>query len=184
MASDRQTAVGSGNYQVSGDGNTIVEKLIVSGRRPLTHSLIHELLNIVYSQPLPRSSDYSLRDPVQIHEKLRFNNAEKYISIIDNHSDDYAQVDLVMKDYPNSEDIVKRLRDMFIDVVDEFDENGNPCVGNGNGQLDSIKSNLADTIVTDSHFDAESHTAEQIEQFCIALIAYGISKCKILETPA
>ncbi|WP_315572908.1 hypothetical protein [Lancefieldella rimae] len=183
MVSNKQTAVGSNIRQVNGDHNIFVDNLIVPGQRPLTHSLIHELLDIVYLQPLPRSMGYSLQDPVQMHEKLHFNNAEKYISIIDNHSDDYAQVDLVMKDYPNSEEIVKRLRDMFIDVVDEFDENGSPCVGNGNGQLDSIKSNLADTIVTDSHFNADSHTAEQIEQFCIALIAYGISKCKILETP-
>lgn len=183
MATDRQTAVGNGIYQVNGNGNTIVGKLTVSGQRPLTHSLIHELLNIVCSQPLPRSADYSLRNPVQIHEKLRFNNAQKYISIIDNHSDDYAQVDLMMKDYPNSEDIVKRLRDMFLDVAD-FDEDGALCVGNGNDQLDSIKSNLVETIVVDPHFDADRHTTEQIEQFCIALIAYGISKCKILETPA
>lgn len=183
MATDRQTAVGNGIYQVNGNGNTIAEKLIVHGQRPLTHSLIHELLDIVYSQPLPKSVDYSLQGPVQIHEKLRFNNAQKYISIIDNHSDDYAQVDSVMKDYPNSEDIVKRLRDMFLDVAN-FDEDGAPCVGNGNEQLDSIKSNLVEIIVADAHFDADRHTAEQIEQFCIALIAYGISKCKILETPA
>lgn len=183
MATDRQIAVGNGITQVNGNGNTIAENLIVLGRRPLTHSLIHELLDIVYSQPLPRSAEYSLRDPVQIQNKLLFNKAQKYISIISNHSDDYVQVDLMMKDYPNSEDIVKRLRDMFLDVAD-FDEDGALCVGNGNDQLDSIKSNLFNTIVEDAHYDADRHTTEQIERFCIALIAYGISKCKILETPA
>ena len=89
----------------------------------------------------------------------------------------------MMKDYPDSENIIKHLRDMFLDVA-EFDKDGSPCVSNGDKQLDSIKKNLKETIAFDSHFDKEKYTDEQIEQFCIALIACGISKCKILEKPA
>ena len=68
--------------------------------------------------------------------------------------------------------------------MDDFDEEKNLRVGDGDSQLDSIKSSLCDMIVADSRFDASKHPIEKIEQFCIALIAYGISKCKILETPA
>ena len=181
MANDKQTAIGSHNIQVDGNNNIIVDSLIVSGQRPLTHSLIYDLLGIVYLNS--KSTNYSLQDPVPMKDKLRFNNAMKYIHIIYNHSDDYAQVDFVMKDYPDSENIIKHLRDMFLDVA-EFDKDGSPCVSNGDKQLDSIKKNLKETIAFDSHFDKEKYTDEQIEQFCIALIACGISKCKILEKPA
>ena len=184
MVSVKQSAKGNDNVQIIGSNNVVAGSvLVMSEIQPLTHSLVHELLDVVYSQPSPKSSDYSLRNPAQIHEKLRFNNATKYISIIDNHSDDYVRVGDVMKDYPNSEDIVKRLRDMFLDVVDNFDDNGNPCVGDGNAQLDSIKEKLVRMIIADANFNADNHVSEQIDQFCIALIAYGISKCKILETP-
>ena len=88
MANDKQTAIGSHNIQVDGNNNIIVDSLIVSGQRPLTHSLIYDLLGIVYLNS--KSTNYSLQDPVPMKDKLRFNNAMKYIHIIDNHSDDYA----------------------------------------------------------------------------------------------
>lgn len=184
MSNDKQSARGNDNTQVVGNNNYVnTTMLVMSQRRILTHSLIHELLDVVYLLPSSEDDSYSLQDPVQIRAKLHFNNAPRYTSVIDNHVDDYVRVDEVMKDYPNSEDIVKKLRDMFLKVAD-FDEEGNLCVGDGDLQLDSIKSSLFDTIVTDSRFDAGKHPAEKIEQFCIALIAYGISKCKILEAPA
>ena len=181
MANDKQTAVGSHNIQVDGNYNIIADRLIVPGQRPLTHSLIYDLLDCVDLNS--KNTNYSLQDPVPMKDKLRFNNAMKYIHIIDNHSDDYAQVDLVMKDYPDSEKIIKHLRDMFLDVA-EFDKDGTPCVSNGDNQLDSIKKNLKETIAFDPHFDKDKYADEQIEQFCIALIACGVSKCKILEKPA
>lgn len=181
MTSNRQTIRGNDNIQILGDNN-LVNPTVILRRRALTHSFIHDLLDIVYSLPSSKDDSYSLQKPAQIRKKLRFNNAYRYMAVIDNHVDDYVRVDEVMKDYPNSEDIVKKLRDMFIAVAD-FDDEGTPCVGDGDAQLDRIKGNLYDTIVNDANFDAVNHPAEKIEQFCIALIAYGVSKCKILETP-
>lgn len=182
MTGSGHTIKGSDNTQVIGDGNLINSTIMLSMQRTLPHSLIHDLLDIVYSLPPSEDDSYSLQDPAQIRAKLRFNNALRYMSIIDNHVDDYVRVDEVMKSYPNSEDIVKKLRDMFLKVVD-FDDEGNPCVGDGDTQLDSIKDGLYNTIINDAKFDANKHPVEKIEQFCIALIAYGVSKCKILETP-
>lgn len=182
MINNKQSMLGSNNIQIIGNNNNIQSAMAPSQQQVLTHSLIHELLDIVYSLPTSTNRFYSLNSPVQIHAKLRFNNARKYIHIIDNHADDYARVDEVMKDYPDSEIIVKKLHDMFIEVA-EFDENGIPCIGNGDAQLESIKSTLFRTIISDSKFDVDRHPVEIIDQFCIALIAYGVSKCKILETP-
>jgi len=180
MADDQQVAKGDGNTQIVGDGN--ISNLTVfqyMPQRPLTHSLIHDLLDVVYFLPASDDDSYSLQLPAKIPDKLQFNNAAKYMRIIDNHTDDYMRVDDVMKEYPNSEDVVKKLRDMFLDVA-IVDGEGNPCVGDGDAQLDQIKVHLIDTIVTDSKFDANLYPIETIEEFCIALIAYGVSKCKIL----
>lgn len=181
MASNHQSIRGESNIQVLGDGN-FVNPTVIFPQRVLTHSLIHDLLDIVYSLPSSKDDSYSLQTPAQLHEKLRFNGAYRYMAIIDNHVDDYVRVDEVMKGYPNSEVIVKTLRDMFLEVA-VFDDEGTPCIGDGDSQLENIKDNLYSTIICDSNFDADSYPSEIIEQFCIALIAYGISKCKILETP-
>lgn len=181
MTDNRQTVIGNDNIQVHGDGN-LVNPTVILQRPTLTHSFIHELLDFVYSLPPSQDDSYSLTRPVQIREKLRFNNVRRYMAIIDNHVDDYVRVDEVMKDYPNSEDIVKKLRDMFLGVA-SFDDEGTPCVGDGDAQLERIKDNLYKTIVNDSNFNADNYPAEKIEQFCIALIAYGVSKCKILKSP-
>ena len=176
MAGNRQSIRGADNTQIIGNGNYVNSSLVLLQHRALTHSLIHDLLDIVYALPSSTDDSYSLKSPAQIHAKLRFNNARRYVSTIDNH------VDEVMKDYPNSEDIVKKLRDMFLRVAD-FDDEGSLRVGDGDAQLDRIKDDLYNTIVNDSKFDADKHPVEKVEQFCIALIAYGVSKCKILETP-
>ena len=182
MAGNHQSVKGADNNQVIGDNNFVNSTFVMPQRQVLTHSLIHDLLDIVYALPSSADDSYSLKNPVQIRTKLRFNNANRYVSILDNHVDDYVRVDEVMKGYPNSEDIVKKLRDMFLKVA-SFDDEGNPCVGDGDAQLDGIKGDLYNTIVNDSKFDAGRHPVEKIEQFCIALIAYGVSKCKILENP-
>lgn len=182
MPGSRQSIKGTDNTQIIGDNNIVNPTMVMPLPQTLPHSLVHDLLDIVYSLPSSGDDSYSLQDPAQIRAKLRFNNAIRYMSIIDNHVDDYVRVDEVMKDYPNSEDIVKKLRDMFLKVAD-FDDEGNPCVGDGDAQLDSIKDGLYNTTINDAKFDANKHPVEKIEQFCIALIAYGVSKCKILETP-
>lgn len=183
MANNRQLAIGEGNIQIDGNSN-IVDSTIVfqTARSPLTHSLIHDLLGIVCALPDPQKVDYSLRRPAQLHDKLRFNNAAKYMQVIDNHVSDLVRVDEAMKSFPDSESIVVKLRDMFLDVAD-FDDDCCPCVGNGDAQLDQIKARLLHLITHDAKFDADSYPLEQIERFCIALIAHGVSKCKILETP-
>lgn len=182
MPGSRQSIKGTDNTQIIGNNNVVNPTMMLSLPQALSHGLVHDLLDIVYSLPSSGDDSYSLQDPAQIRAKLRFNNAIRYMSIIDNHVDDYVRVDEVMKDYPNSEDIVKKLRDMFLKVAD-FDDEGNLCVGDGDAQLDSIKDGLYNTIINDAKFDADRHPIEKIEQFCIALIAYGVSKCKILETP-
>lgn len=183
MSGNRASARGDKNVQTFGD-HTIVNSTVVlqASQMALTHSLIHELLDVVYSLPESANDSFSLQSPAPMRDKLKFNNAHRYMRIIDNHAEDYGRVDEVMKDYPNSEDIVKKLRDMFLAIA-VVDDEGNPCVGDGDAQLDQIKQALITTITSDVQFDASAHPLEKIEQFCIALIAYGVSKCKILETP-
>lgn len=182
MSGDKQFIRGADNTQIIGNNNCVNKTMVIANQQPLTHSLIHELLDIVYSLPDSEDDSYPLRNPVQIRTKLLSNDARRYISIIDNHVEEYVRVDHVMKDYANSEVIVKKLRDMFLKVA-EFDKKGKPRLGNGDSQLDKIASSLFETIVTDSKFEANRHPRENIEHFCIALVAYGVSKCKILEAP-
>jgi hypothetical protein len=183
MTNDGLAVKGDRNIQVAGDNNSIGNRIVINhDNQPLTKSFIHDLLDIVCALPKPNDDSYPLPDLPQIHEKLRFNNAFKYMDIIDNHSDDFALVDETMKDYPNSEDIVKRLRDMFFAVAAR-DSDGKRCVGDGDQQLDEIKDKLIEVIRSDASFDAAAYKIEKIEQFCIALIAGGVARCKILEPP-
>lgn len=182
MTVDRQSIKGSNNTQIIGNNNLFNPTILAPTPPLLTHSFIHELLDVVYSLPSSRDDTYALQQPAQMRVKMKFNHAVRYMAIVENHVDDYVRLDEVMKDYPNSEHIVKKLRDMFI-TVEARDEDGYPIVGDGDAQLDCIKHELFNLIINDSKFDAEIYPREIIEQFCIALIAYGISKCKILETP-
>lgn len=182
MIDKQQSIEGDNNVQISGNHNSVTIQQQQQQQPPLTHSLVHELLDIVYALPSPQDNSFPLKDPAQMCAKLCFNKAHRYKDMIANHTDDYTRVDEVMKNYPDSEDIIKKLRDMFLEVGTR-DANGNLTVGDGDAQLDYIKKKLFYMIRTDAHFDANKYPLEKIEQFCIALVACGVSKCKILVVP-
>ena len=80
------------------------------------------------------------------------------------------------------EKIIKKLGDLFYDVAD-YDDDGELVVGNGDAQLDAIKERLVDALVHDMEYDAHTHSTEDVESFCIALVACGVSRCIVLVKP-
>lgn len=185
IGSSRSTALssfGAGTGQIVGDNNIQNIKVLLGGREGLTHSVVHDLLALVYNGPLCAESELSLDTPVGINEKLQFNNANKYMNVIRNHSGDYAMVRDAIREFPDSEKIIKKLGDLFYDVAD-YDDGGELIVGNGDAQLDAIKERLVDALVHDMDYDAHTHSTEDVESFCIALVACGVSRCIVLVKP-
>lgn len=185
IGSSRSTALssfGTGTGQIVGDNNIKNIKVLLGGREGLTHSVVHDLLALVYNGPLCAESELSLDTPVGMNEKLQFNNANKYMNVIRNHSGDYAMVRDAIREFPDSEKIIKKLGDLFYDVAD-YDDGGELIVGNGDAQLDAIKERLVDALVHDMDYDARTHSTEDVESFCIALVACGVSRCIVLVKP-
>lgn len=185
IGSSRSTSLssfGTGTGQIVGDNNIQNIKVLLGGREGLTHSVVHDLLALVYNGPLCAESELSLDTPVGMNEKLQFNNANKYMNVIRNHSGDYAMVRDAIREFPDSEKIIKKLGDLFYDVAD-YDDGGELIVGNGDAQLDAIKERLVDALVHDVDYDAHTHSTEDVESFCIALVACGVSRCIVLMKP-
>lgn len=176
------SSLGVGTGQIVGDNNTQNIMVRLGGREGLTHSVVHDLLALVYNGPLRPDAELSLDAPIRMNEKLRFNNASKYMNVIRNHSGDYAMVHYAMREFPDSEKIIKKLGDLFYDVAD-YDDDGELVVGNGDAQLDAIKDRLVDALMHDMEYDAHIHTTEDVESFCIALVACGVSRCIVLVKP-
>lgn len=76
------SSVGVGTGQIVGDNNTQNIMVGFGGREGLTHSVVHDLLALVYNGPLCAESELSLDTPISMNEKLRFNNASKYMNVI------------------------------------------------------------------------------------------------------
>lgn len=185
IGSSRSTELssfGTGTGQIVGDNNIQNIKVLLGGREGLAHSAVHDLLALVYNGPLCAESELSLDTPVSMNEKLQFNNANKYMNVIRNHSGDYAMVRDAIREFPDSEKIIKKLGDLFYDVAD-YDDGGELIVGNGDAQLDAIKERLVDALVHDMDYDAHTHSTEDVESFCIALVACGVSRCIVLVKP-
>lgn len=176
------SSVGVGTGQIVGDNNTQNIMVRLGVKDGLTHSVVHDLLALVYNGPLCADSELSLDAPIGINEKLRFNNANKYMNVIRNHSGDYAMVRDAIREFPDSEKIIKKLGDLFYDVA-EYDDNGELVVGNGDAQLDAIKERLVDSLLHDMDYDAHTHSLEDVESFCIALVTCGVARCIVLVKP-
>lgn len=173
---------GSETAQIVGDNNTQNITLQLGARQGLTHSVVYDLLVLVYNDSLKTNFKLPLDTPVGMNDKLRFNNASKYMNVIRNHSDDYAMVRDTIREFPDSEKITKKLQDLFYDVAD-YDGDGGLVVGDGDAQLDAIKKRLVAALVRDIDYDAHAYSMEDVESFCIALVAYGVSRCIVLVKP-
>lgn len=174
---------GVGNGQIIGDGNVQnIMMMFDDGRKELPHSIVHDLLVMVYDGLASPRTNFSLSIPVAINTKLRFNNAKKYIRYFQNHADDFLMVESAIREFPDSEKIVKKLGDLFVEVS-EVDEEGTFVVGDGDVQLGGIQERLVETILGDARYDPMAYPMEDIESFCIALLAYGVSRCVVLVRP-
>lgn len=184
-----QSASGGVATNISGDSNIVdSHDLIINQQssagphRPLTKTLMYKLLQIMISSTEPTGEDFPLTPPPPIDKKLIYNHAPRYLNIINEYSESYARLDSVIKEFPDSEAIIQRLHKMFVDVADVRDD-GTLCVGNGDVQLKLIENEIYNLIVNDAGFQADEVPEEIINQFCVALIAVAVAKCRVLLSP-
>lgn len=180
-------ARGNDNTQISGDGNinnsSITHNYYASGNQlPLSKSKMYELLGSFMRSQVSESEDYSLKLPAEMNRKLRFNNASIHIEIFETYSEDYACLSEVIADFPGSELIVRKLREIFIRHAPR-DNSKNRVIDDGDECLNHIEAEVKEIIISDKDFNATEYLREEVERFSIALVAYGVSKCKILENP-
>ena len=183
-----QSAIGKVATNITGDSNSydshdinIYQPVSSGPHRPLTKTLMYKLLQIMISSTEPTGEDFPLTPPPPI-EKLIYNHAPRYLNIINEYSENYARLDSVIKEFPDSEAIIQRLNKMFVNVADVRDD-GKLCVGNGDAQLKLIESEIYNMIVNDASFQADEVPEEIINQFCVALIAVAVAKCRVLLRP-
>lgn len=184
-----QSASGGVATNISGDSNTvdshdliIYQQSSAVSHRPLTKTLMYKLLQIMISSSEPVDEDFPLTPPPPIDKKLIYNHAPRYLHIINEYSESYARLDSVIKEFPDSEAIIQRLHKMFVDVADVRDD-GTLRVGNGDAQLKLIENEIYNVILNDAGFQADEVPEEIINQFCVALIAVAVAKCRVLLSP-
>lgn len=177
---------GNDDTQICGDGNRVNSPTtnvfnFTDNTRPLSKSTTYEFLRAFLNSQSAVRSDYSLQIPAEMNEKLLFNEAPIHADIYENHSDDLVCIGEVISDFPDSEKIVRKLRDIFLRYVprvgaQRLHKNGDKC-------LDCVERKVQDIIQKDKDFSPQLCPIEELERFSIALVAYGVSKCKVLENP-
>lgn len=156
-----QSAIGKVATNITGDSNSydshdinIYQPVSSGPHRPLTKTLMYKLLQIMISSTEPTGEDFPLTPPPPIEKKLIYNHAPRYLNIINEYSENYARLDSVIKEFPDSEAIIQRLNKMFVNVADVRDD-GKLCVGNGDAQLKLIENEIYNMIVNDAGFQAD-----------------------------
>ncbi|MGR8827514.1 hypothetical protein N2E09_07840 [Leuconostoc citreum] len=172
--------INNGSVQINGDGdNTIIA---LNPGVVLTETEVYDLLLIVDDMNIKPSVEYSLTDPAELNEKLFYNNAPIYIDYFEEYSVHLVPIEEVMDNLPNSARIVQKLRKLFLKEA-KRNEFRKKIVGNGDEQLDAISEKLRLLIKSDTRFLKKSFSEEGLDQFIMALLAYGVYKCKVLLNP-
>ena len=160
------------NVQITGNNNNFFN--IQGYQRPIVKTKLFQLLKIVQNSNIYYNSEFSLELPSEMFEKLSFNNAPVYSEIFVEYVEDYYELDVVIKnEFENSERIIKRIRGLFLKQVIKIPDNGDK-------QLDEIRKEIKELIFCDPNFVGSDIEEEEVDQFAIALLQYGVAECKVL----
>ncbi|MCL9638867.1 hypothetical protein EFL99_05615 [Lactococcus lactis] len=183
--SNKQFQKGDSNTNQNGDNNTNSTTIynFPSGLQTLNPSKLFALLKIVQESKIESNTEFSLELPEELYSKLNFNKAPKYANIFIDSLEDYNNLDDIIKnDFTNSQRIIQKIRRLFFNHCN-FDTNSNPIPDNGDEILDGVFGDLKNEISNDSEFIKSQISIEELEQFIIALLQYGVAECKILVNP-
>lgn len=152
---------------------------------PKTHlekSHIYELLDMFNKSKIKAedSSDFLSKDPAYLPTKLRFNHAPKYNILFQEYVGYFGQFTDVLSQFANSEEIIKKVRTIYINVA-EYSDDG-IVVGNGDDQLDKIRDEIKNLIIHDPRYDSSIYL-ETIDTMIYCLMARCAELCKILINP-
>jgi len=184
MTDNKQIAKGSHNIQQNGEWNfnNSPISLIISPNR-LTPSDATTLLKLTLK--LREGKDkISQALPAGFQQKLDFNEVIRLKGIYMDpiNSEQMNVVERAITDMVDSQPLIRRLTELFVQVLVLDDEN-HIVPGNGDKQLESIQSKLYETITNDPSFPTLGITDEVTHLFVTGLVGYGIMTCKILLNP-
>ncbi|MCT4389016.1 MULTISPECIES: hypothetical protein [Leuconostoc] len=177
---DKQTAkAGRDVYQ---DNLTIYQ----SGTEPLTKSDIYNFLNL-FQESLKANSRATFNikhSPTELTKKLFANNAPRYNRIFKRHFLDYDNFETVIKENMlDGQEIVEWLMDCY-DEIAEYQDN-QLVYGDGDAHLTLLKEKIVHLIQRHPRYlENEMNSAESLNKFAIAFLAYAVSECQILLNPA
>lgn len=171
-----------GGTQINGNNNNILlGNPNIDAVFP-TETETYSLLQIVNNSNLPEANIFALNDPDKMEHKLKYNDAYIYKDYSEDYIEGLLRIGKAMEDFENSEAIVLKLRQLFLKNAARNNMK-NIVPKNGDDILDKIHFELRKTILSDERYDKHMYTIEKLDNFIIALLLYGIFKCKILVNP-
>lgn len=204
MLGTQSSILGDGNALASGEGNSALSQSSVNGsvynindinvfastpdaflasRCTLTKTATFDLLKLFDENSTDGGTGrYSLEPPSGIREKLQHNDAMGYWPTFTNHSQDYMKINEVMEGFPNSERVVEKVADIYQEVA-QHGPDGEPLPKNGYALLQQTISGVHDVILRDKRIGSSEIYSETIDAFCVALVEYCVTKCKVLVNP-
>lgn len=183
----QQTNNGDNSIQNSGDNgvNTINNYNIYTHEQSkpnLPPTLMAKLLQQYISTINSPDDEFELNPPPGLNEKLEFNHAKNHIKLFQIYAYDWAKLDSVERDFPNSQQLFNDLNRMFMDKLIASDsDNANKI--NGDQLLLELRKQIYNRIENSAKFDSINIYEEQLQAFCVCLLALAVAKCKVLLKP-
>lgn len=176
---------GNSNVNQDGDGNYNIRNQynFSGGSRILAPTKLFAMLKIFLDSKIEPTASFSLDLPAGLYYKLDYNNSPKYSNIFMYSLEDYKNIDTILKDnFANSQLIIQKMQVLFFNHC-SYDENNKPIPDNGDCILDNIAVDIKEQIMNDPRFMEYQISIDELEQFIIAFLQYGVAECKILVNP-
>lgn len=152
-------------------------------QRALIPTIIFNLLKYVKEFQSQNKENFELRKPVDLTQKLKFNNSRRYIHKFSDGINNYVLLAKVLeKEFPDSQKVVENVKNIFSDHT-PIGKNGEPIVGNGDECLKNMHEDIKGRIASDPSFLSSNIDDLELDKFIVALLQYGVMKCQILLNP-
>lgn len=178
-----------GDSQTAKAGRDVIQKHLTVYQKytePLTKSDIYTFLNL-FQESLKDNSRAAFdihHNPTELNKKLFVNNAPRYKRIFQRHFTDYCNFETVIKrNILDGQEVIEWLMDCY-DEIAEFQDN-QPIYGDGDAHLTLLKEKIVNLIQRHpGYLENEKNSAESLNKFAIAFLAYAVSECQILLNPS
>jgi len=176
MAAKELTATGGdGSINIAGDGNTAS----ILQYEAFQRTWLYDICLVIKEASIPLDDDdnFSIKMNSDWLEKLEYNQVKIYAEIFQQDSYAFDQLEDVIKDFPNSVEMIRKVRHIYLFVEKERESKSE----DGDYVLEQVFKQLSQLVDESNRPIEKQIPLEEKERYIKLVMFYVFTRCQLLK---